>query len=163
MVSLLIIGILLGMATLSIGNNANQRNIREEMRSLQQKMLLASREAIINHLEIGLRFSSTGYQFLLLDEKNQWRPLENDRLFRAHSLATSNRFFLQVEEQDVTLPSSSALPHLFFLSSGEQTPFQVDLHSTEKDFFRLRGDLNGLIQLTEIKPKARQASQENNP
>lgn len=172
MVSLLIIGILLGMATLSIGNDGQRRNTQEEMSRLRHKILLAARESVINHQEIGLRFFSDGYQFFMMNEKNQWVSIEDDRFFRARTLPATSKLFLQVEGQRVALSSSSpssssfsssspGLPQLFFLSSGEQTPFQVKLRASGKDVFRLSGDLSGSLQLSEINVLKKGASQDD--
>ena len=148
MVVLLIIGILLGMATLSIGHHGARRKIQEERTALRQKMVLAADEAVINQQEIGVRFFSGGYVFLLQDEKNRWRSPAQDRFFQpyawpVHSIVLS----LQVEGEKVTVPDAPlGLPQLFFLSSGEQTPFQIELQDgSAGERFPLTGDWNGVL------------------
>lgn len=152
MVVLLIIGILLGMATLSIGDGA-RRHAREAMRLLQHSMVLAAREAVINQQERGVRFFSGGYVFLMLDKKNRWHAPENDRFFRVRTLPANSAFFLEVEGRPVEIPSVPlGVPHLFVFSSGEQTPFRLEMRASGGALWRLTGDLKGALKMLEIQP-----------
>lgn len=147
MVVLLIIGILLGMATLSIGHHGARRKIQEEITALRQKMVMAADEAVINQQEIGVRFFSGGYVFLLWDEKNRWSSPPQDRFFQPYTWSVHPIVLsLQVEGQGVTVPDAVlGVPQLFFLSSGEQTPFLIELQDGSADErLHLTGDWNGV-------------------
>ena len=150
MISLLIIGILLGMATLSLRNDSGNRNLKKEIGMLRHNMILAAREAVINHQEIGLRISAHDYQFLSFNEQQQWVVPPGDPFFRPHSLPANSTLILHVEGQRITLPPSPAgLPQLFFFSSGEQIPFQMEIHTSNLKRFQLSGDLNGSLHLSQ--------------
>lgn len=147
MVVLLIVGIMLGMATLSF--TPDRRHVTEEARRLRQVLLSAAREAVINHQEIGVRFSAVGYQVVVLDATHHWRVPGNDALFRFRSLPDQSHLSLSVEGQRMTLVATSdGPPHIVLSSSGEQTPFRMALRAPTGDAVRLVGELNGALRLS---------------
>src|SRR5690606_18671268 len=75
MVVVLIIGIMLTFATLSVGDRAAGDTIEPEARRLQELFRLASEEAELKGFEIGFRHTPTLYQFLAIDTDGDWKPI----------------------------------------------------------------------------------------
>lgn len=174
-VVILIVGILATFATLSIGNRPMEDKLDNESRRMQAIIRLASEEAEAKGVEIGLRFSETGYRLLVLDGSRKWTDYEKDGSLRRRLLADPVHVGLRVDGRPIQLlpeqppesaeqqkketdsPSMTAEakkklePQVLLLSSGEMTPFSLDLLAPGVGFFyRLEGDLLGRLKLTRI-------------
>lgn len=152
--SLFIIGIMVSMAVLSVGNDGPNRITKEAMTTLKHLLTLASRESVINHQEIGVHFFTRSYEFLLLNEKKEWSSFADDPVFRVRPLPKGVRLSLHVEGVSVTLSTdekkskNKILPHLVLFSSGEMIPFRLEMVSTEGERFFLSGTLMGILKLS---------------
>ncbi|QEP44366.1 type II secretion system protein GspH [Ectothiorhodospiraceae bacterium BW-2] len=141
MVVLVIIAIIMAMAVLSVGDGGLTRRLQQERQRLATLIELAGDEAILRGQVIGVRFEQDSYRFMHY-EAQQWLPYEADKIFRPRQLPEGGEFKLWLEELEVSLEEDllaqamqsdegelpETRPHIMLLSSGERTPFEVELH-----------------------------------
>ncbi len=133
MVVMVIIGVIIGFAALSIGDGGRGERIETEARRLAALMQLTGDEAILNGSQLGLFLTPEGYRFLMLGEK-KWEPVEGDQLLRARKLPDGVAVELRVEGMPVVVEKDPKKlePHLIFLSSGDRTPFEMELGPADR-------------------------------
>ncbi|RMD79145.1 MAG: type II secretion system protein GspH, partial [Gammaproteobacteria bacterium] len=152
LVVVLIVALLASLASLSLGGRRDRAG--EEARRLAALLELAAQEAVLQGRELGVELRPEGYRFLVLGEGprgRRWLPLSGDRLLRERRLPPS----VLVEELEVegreALPAGAgeALGRLYFLSSGEATPFRLRLApaSGEGPAWLVAGDRRGRVRL----------------
>jgi general secretion pathway protein H len=153
-----IIGLLVGAATLSMGALGNDREIEQEARRLRSMIGLLNEEALMQTRDYGVMFTETGYRFLVFDyQQSKWVEPLTDELLERHTLEPqlSLRLFLDgrdvplernFEAQDVDDPE----PQIMLLSSGEVTPFMIELTRYGNDGrYELTAELDGTVTVTE--------------
>jgi len=131
LVVLLIIGVTLTMATLAIGPLLGRRDGGDEAQRLGALVQLAREQAVLQGVEHGLALSRDGYRVLALGEDG-WQPVEGSA-YRARTLPPPFRLRLTVEGRGVELAAEPPdEPQLLLLSSGETTPFALELAGAER-------------------------------
>ena len=97
----------------------------------------------------GVRFTETGYAFLVLDEEGKWRLADDSNLLSDYELPAGLSLQLQVEGRPVDLnkDQDSLQPQVLLLSSGEGTDFTLTLNSEDNHDYILSGDLTGQLEL----------------
>lgn len=152
LVVMAIIGILLGMAVLSIGLAEDPRSPRREMDRLAALVQVVSDEALLQGRDFGLLLEQDAYRFLVYNyDKGQWEDQGADQRLRSRTLPEGQRFSLVVEGQIVPLDEPGdeeqrLVPHVSILSSGEYTAFDLELYrefSEESEW--LRGTMSGAL------------------
>lgn len=132
LVTLVIIGIIVSVATLAISNPAGDKLIEEQSR-LTALFQLAQEEAIMQGREFGMEFWENGYAFYELNDVRQWRPLEEDQLLHSRELPNGMRMQLFLEDTEIAMNAvPKDKPHVFILSSGETTPFKLDMNFNDE-------------------------------
>ena len=174
-VVILVVGILVTFAMLSIGNRPMEDKLENEARRVQAIIQLAAEESEAKGVEIGLRFSETGYRLLTVDTSKKWDDYEDQGSLRRRQLAEPVYLGLRVDgrpiqllpeeppesadkkQQDQDSPSMTAEakkklePQVLLLSSGEMSPFSLDLAAPGVVFFyRLEGDTLGRLTLKRL-------------
>lgn len=173
-VVILITGILVTFAMLSIGNRPMEDKLENEARRLQAIIQLAAEESEARGVEIGLRFSRSGFRLLAIDENRRWDDYERQGALRRRAVAEPLQLRLRVEGRPVELkaedpkevqdakpkedgelrPTDKAKaiePQILLLSSGEMTPFSLELIAPGLAYgYRLEGDLFGRLKLERI-------------
>jgi len=158
LVVIFIIGILATFAALKVGNRTLDDRLQTESERFAQLMQLAQEESQVKGMPIGLRFTSSGYQFLAPDEKGQWIDYSQGAL-QKRPLQTPFYAELQVEGRMVPpaqdqQPGSLALnqeqkvqPQILFLPGGEVTAFAVDMKVQGYPYyFHIESDALGRMQ-----------------
>jgi len=149
MVVVLIIGIMLSVATLSLRSDSHAELLKREATRLVALLDLASQEAVMRGEQLAVRFTDDGYAFMLL-QNGRWLPLDDDRPLRPRQLPDDIQLRLELEDNPPPslINEESDLPQVFLLSSGEITPFVVTLYSpgTERRF-HIKGSLLGRLEL----------------
>jgi general secretion pathway protein H len=84
LVVLVLIGIILSVAVLSAGGG-KERELEQEVQRMVSLMRLAKEEAVLNRVELAIKFSPNAYEFLR-QENDDWVPYTNHRLFRPRNL-----------------------------------------------------------------------------
>lgn len=147
-----IIGIIVSFAVLSVADRAQDDRLENEARRLEQIMRLASDEAILLGIELGMRSNGRNYGFVVIGEEGAWVPYLTDGPLRERSLPEGMELELVTEEFEPP-PAEDAefLPQLLFFSSGELSPFRLRLSGTGATrAWRINGDLLGKIELLPI-------------
>ena len=148
MVVVIIIGIVISFAVLSI--NSDDKTLDEEARRLQALINLTSQEAILQSKELALQFNENGYEFLVFDGE-KWQAIADDEILRPRTLPDNVAVDYEPEGQKLTLKGmddEAKPPRIYFLSSGEMTPFRLSLHRRgELDGYVLTGSARGKTEL----------------
>lgn len=148
MAVILIIGIIVSFASLSIGQNSS-RIVQEEVERLHGLIQLAGEEAVLQGREIALEFDRDRYQFLELGGDG-WQPIEEDKMFRKRPLPETVELELTLEGVETNFEDKQKLPRIFILSSGELTPFNLILSIDEGEKYSLQGEFNGKLILKRV-------------
>lgn len=164
LVVVVIIGVFVGIATLSTDLVNFDRKMAQESGRLQSLLLLASEDALLQSQDYGVRFFSGGYEFMVFDHASQsWRPVADDKIFTVREL---DRMILElrVDGRDVTLDAERDIPppsdvdgsdadadpdnentdeedepllptpQVMIFSSGEFTPFELTILNETEPF-----------------------------
>lgn len=145
----LIIGIIISFASLSIGQNSS-RVVQDEVERLHGLIRLAGEEAVLQGRELALEFDRDSYRFLELGVKD-WQPVQEDPMLRERPLPEAIEFELLLEGVETSFEDKKNLPKIFILSSGELTPFEMTLKTDEGEEYLLQGLINGKLILTQGK------------
>ena len=150
LVALLIIGILVGAAGLSLRGDPWDGQLREETRRLAVLLELAAEDALLETRELALRLDRDGYRFLRL-QQGQWVAIA-DGVLRPRGLPPGLELEWRLREGGPALDEggdddAQGSPQVYILSSGEMTPFTLRLHPPARDFrYELRADLLGQLE-----------------
>ena len=151
LVVIVLLGIVTSFAVLSMGSSSSERKMEEEAKRLHALIRLVREEAIIQAKEIAMEINKQEYSFLEYKNK-KWIPLTS-KIF--HPRAVKDELELRVEteiQSKLFEEKESALLRLYFLSSGEQTPFQMRISVKDEPdpYYRLSGEFNGKLKLENI-------------
>jgi general secretion pathway protein H len=150
LVVMLIIGIVLSFAMLSL--NGDKHELENEAQRLQALIALTGQEAVLQSKELAMQFSDDGYVFEAYDGE-KWQPLENDETLRQRTLPDDLVLEYRAEGDSMTLggdddDGKKAPPRIYFLSSGEVSPFELTLRRRGgSEVYTLTGDLRGKTEL----------------
>lgn len=154
LVVVLIIGIIANFAVLSLGGRALDDRLDTEARRLEQVLRLALEEAEIKGVEIGFRHTDAGYHFIARDNEGQWQDYAQSGVLRPRNLP--DPFFIELRVEGRAVPPAQEVegedrklePQVLLLSSGELTPFSLDLKAPRHPLgYRLQGDALGKLVL----------------
>jgi len=151
LVVVVLLGIVTSLAVLSIGTSGSERAMEEEAKRLHALIKLVREEAIIQAKEIAMEINKQEYGFLEYKDK-KWIPLTN-KIFQARSIKDDLEFRVETEtESKIFTSEKPKLLRLYFLSSGEQTPFQMKINVKEQSqpYYNLTGLFNGKLKLERI-------------
>ena len=151
LVVIVLLGIVTSFAVLSMGSGSAEREMEEEAKRLHALIKLVREESIIQAKEIAMEINKQEYSFLEYKEK-KWIPLIG-KIFRPRSMNNELKFRVETELQSTLFEDKKAkLLRLYFLSSGEQTPFQmkVNVKGEEYPYYKLVGYFNGKLELERI-------------
>jgi general secretion pathway protein H len=151
MVVVIIIGVLINFVTISFGRNSPQDQLKTEADRLSSLIGLASEEALLRSMLIGVDIGEEEYGFMRLEEGN-WIPID-DNLFRTRELPEGMRLLSIASTQQIGEDEEEDLPEIILLNSGEMTPFELKLSSDRIDsYYRLTGNEMGERKLDHVSP-----------
>jgi general secretion pathway protein H len=139
LVVIVIIGVMVSMATLSIGLLGGDRQSEEEARRVWAVIRQAREEAELQAIDLAVFVGATDYEFLRFDtRRNQWQPIVDDKLYAPRTLPEGLRFRLWMEGREIVLKpglpdrskkdeSEKWPPQLTVLSSGDVVPFELQI------------------------------------
>jgi general secretion pathway protein H len=148
LVVVLIIGIIITFAALSLGNRALDSQLENEAERLHQLFAVATEDAEVQGLELGWRYTQQSYEFLVLNQAGSWEAFEAGPL-RERNLPDVLYIDLSVEGR--TIPPAATAgkqlePQVLLLSSGDSSPFRLDLHARNyHPYVRVEGDALGRL------------------
>ncbi len=150
LVVVFIIGVILGFATLNLSGRALDDKAQEEARRLVALLELARDDAGFTGFELGWRQTEEGYQFLALSDQG-WTAYGEGTPLRERTLPEPLRLVVKVDDLPINTDDSQALPQLMLLSSGEMTPFSIELGAKALDIvFVISGNLLGELKLERV-------------
>ena len=125
LVVMLIMSVMAGMIVISFPSFTQNADLEKEARRLQLLFGMARTEAVLDSMEFGFKASKGGYQFLQYDDATQkWQKMSKP--FHERELVDDFRLTLKIEESEFSLPGKN-VPPVLILSSGEMTPFKLEL------------------------------------
>jgi len=139
LVVIVIIGVMVTMATLSVGVLGADREVEEETRRFWAVVRQAREEAELQAIDVAVFVGTTDYEFLRFDtRRNEWMPVVDDKLYAQRKLPEGLRFRLWMENREIVLKpglpdrskkdeSQKWPPQLTVLSSGDVVPFELQL------------------------------------
>lgn len=155
LIELLVVVVLLGIVTsfavLSMGSGSTERKMEEEAKRLHALIKLVREESIIQAKEIAMEINKQEYSFLEYKDK-KWIPLTS-KIFHARSIKDELEFRVDAEIKSKIFESEKQkLLRLYFLSSGEQTPFEMKINVKDipHPYYRLVGQFNGKLELERV-------------
>lgn len=149
LVVVIIVSIITSMALLSLNLDQGHQG-EEEAKRITALLKLAGQQAIISDRELVLEVAKDGYRFLQYRDQ-QWLPVEDDVL-RPRELPDGVHLDTyiyganagQADEQE------PMLPRIYLLSSGEITPFEIDVQADDDmTVYRITGQGGGKVALAE--------------
>ncbi len=146
MVVILLVGLLVSFAVLSVGGPSPRQIQHEEARRILARMDLAREEAVMQARSLGVRFERDGYLFYGLGD-GQWRMLEQGGLLDPRELPEAVSIDVEIDGLDVELfggdeeaedgdadDEDAVRPQIFFLAGGEIVPeFNIRILSEDTD------------------------------
>ncbi len=160
LVVIVIIGIAVSFATLAFGDNQADR-MAHKSQQLAALIDLAKEQAIFNSEELGILFTKDSYAFYKLTsvldrdkkERSVWTPIEGDRILSKRTLPDSLSYELFLEGIQVNFSAANLkeiTPHVFVLSDGSISPFELKLTSNTDHEFKMVMAENGKYEIDAI-------------
>lgn len=145
LVVVVIIGIILTFAVLTVGDRSRAESVEQETERLAALLKLSSEEAVLQARELALQLTADGYAFLALD-RDTWKTLVDDELLRPRRLPAEVELTATIEGEVASGQGEDEReqPRIYLLSSGEMTAFTLDLRDA-KSHYRLRGEPDGKL------------------
>ncbi len=170
LVVILIIGIMITGISLSIGNRSVDDRLQSESERLEQLVNYAAETAQVQGMEIGLRSTTEGFEFMAQDMQGLWQTIDAGPL-RPRQIEAPFYLDLWVEGQKVSpikvdrekeradlaaekgedsdarlklneSPKNRPQPQVFLLSSGDASAFAIDLKlKNYASYYRLECDV----------------------
>lgn len=151
LVVIILLGIVTSLAVISVGTSGVERKMEEEAKRLHALIRLTREESIIQAKEIAFEVSKQDYQFLEYKEK-KWVPVIN-KVFKKRSLPAELELRLETEsELKLFEAENEEWRRLYFLSSGEQTPFKMKINVKNKaeNYYQISGQFNGKLKIEHV-------------
>ncbi|MEE2025412.1 MULTISPECIES: type II secretion system minor pseudopilin GspH [Alkalimonas] len=172
---LLLSGLLVSAVVVNFSWDSRDDQLEKEAYRFQQLFHYAAETALMRQQEWGVQITPSGYQFLVyLPEEDIWQPADTPASLGWHDLAPHQQLKLELEglpwQEDSLLGSlnwdsdrlehmqtddeeAAVLPHIFILSSGEITPFELVLQDESQRpywYVQIRGEFSIPIQRSEV-------------
>jgi len=151
LVVIVLVGIVTSFAVLSMGTSGPERKMEEEAKRLHALIRLVREESIIQAKEIAMEINKQEYSFLEYKNK-KWIPLTS-KIFKTRSMNEALNFSVETELKSKLIEDKELkYLRLYFLSSGEQTPFQmiIKMKDINYPYYQLKGEFNGKLTLKRI-------------
>lgn len=152
LVVIVIIGILVGMTTISVGVLGGDRELRDEADRFTDVLASAHEMAELEGRDYGFRLQPSGYEILRFEGREQrWTAGIGDRDFEAHELPDGVVPELEIEGRRVLLRVSDApeerAPQILLFASGDVTPYRLTLRRTGGDSLLIEGEADGTMKI----------------
>lgn len=159
LVVMVLIGVVAGLASLSLGDGG-ERLLRSEAERLAATLKLARDELLITgESDRALGLHRDGYSFLELvvldDNTREWRPLVDAQLGPRQLEQGVLELQLELDGQRKPLPQTQGWePHILLGNTGEMTPALISMQVQGKDLVRhITVTLEGHIEVQDAIPQ----------
>ena len=160
LVVIVIVGIIMSIAVLSLSLVGGDRDVRNEALRVVSLLEVAQDESMLQGREFGLELMQGSYRFVELDPfTGQWNEIIGDDTLRLRELPAELELALFIEDRRVLLRADPAstddeerdienyAPHVLIYSSGDMTPFELHfLRDVDDATVAIRSDLTGTIE-----------------
>jgi len=158
LIVMVMIGLITGMAMLSMGAADPRDQQKFEAERLVKLLELASREAIARGEIIGLELFSQGYRFAFI-QNQKWHQETSDMVFKPRVLMPQMLLVLVMDKQTVALKREpietfKPEPQIILTPDGDMELFQIRMTMENGDSIFLVGNTqdDGLVIGNENKP-----------
>ncbi|MEJ2403367.1 MAG: type II secretion system minor pseudopilin GspH [Candidatus Thiodiazotropha sp.] len=146
-----IIAIVINLVSISMGRNTPADRLKEEADRLTSLIQLASEEALLRSVLIGVDIAEDHYGFLSLSEEGNWETVD-DTLFRDRELPEPMTLSIATSLKDGD-NEEKRTPEIILMNSGEMTPFEMKISSRDAEsYYRLTGNEVGELALEHVSP-----------
>ena len=129
LVVLFIVSIMTGIAVVNLPRFTQSGNFDTEADRLKVVLEMLRDDALVQANEYGFKPERNGYQFYIYNDLQQnWLLLE-ERPFIERELQGEVKLSLTVEGDELKLGEEGEAPPVLILSSGEITPFELEIQS----------------------------------
>ncbi len=171
LVTIVIVGIVLSIVTLSLNLAGDDREIRREVQRLMSILEVAQDDAMLQGREFGIEFLLGAYRFVEYDSLSElWLEIPGEDVLRMRALPEGMELSLRLEDKlmtleenpialaangdedndDRTLQAKNYTPHVLIFSSGEMTPFELRIRRlTDQLSVALQSDLLGNLEFVD--------------
>jgi general secretion pathway protein H len=137
LIAMVLIGLMTGMAMLSMGNVDQSKQQQLEAKRLSMLLELAEQEAMVRSDAIAVELFSLGYRFLSL-QGNQWQPITDDAIFKAYELQRPLQLTLQQDRQPAYLNQQAGMtqnpqPQLIITPDGLSENIHISIAHNKTD------------------------------
>jgi general secretion pathway protein H len=155
LVVVVILAVLAGALTLAMGGLGGERQLEQQARRTQALIGYACEQAELVGRDIGVSVDTHGYRF---SRRNgaAWLPVESDELRAREWLAGTQAALSSDGHAIVVGDDFPEKPQLVCFSSGELTPFRLELRLTDlAQGWQLDGAPDGGLKIAEVNIRAR--------
>lgn len=168
LVTIVIIGIILSIAVMSLSLVGDDREVRKEAQRLMSLLEVAKDDAVLQGREFGVEFLLGSYRFVEYEPlSGQWLDILGEDLLRTRQIPEEMEISLFLEDKRITLEENpieladadradattqarNYAPHIMIFSSGDMTPFEVHINRvTDSLSVALQGDLLGNLEFVD--------------
>ncbi|MDR3389164.1 MAG: type II secretion system minor pseudopilin GspH [Rudaea sp.] len=155
LVVMVILGVLAAALTLAVGGSGGERRLAREAEQTQALLGFACEQAELTGREIGVSINISGYRFSHL-ERDTWETFAGGEL-RPRKWSSGGSAALSRDGHPVEItPQYPDKPQLLCFSSGELTPFRLDLGLGDVPRrYRLDGQPDGTVRLVAVDTRVR--------
>ena len=151
LIVLVLIGLITGMAMLSMGTADPRDQQKLEADRLVKLLELASQEAITRGEVLGLELFEHGYRFTVV-KKQKWQPEVTDMIFKERELLPQMTLAFSMHQQAAFLNKLAVQgvepkPQIILTPDGEMDSFQISLtmQNSDSTFLLTNTQNDGLV------------------
>ncbi len=150
LIVLVLIGVITGVAMLSMGTSDPRDQQKFEADRLVKLLNLATQESMARGDVMGIEFFENGYRFAVV-KKQKWQPEVSDMVFKERELLPQMRLAFSMNQQNMMINKRVTLglepkPQIIITPDGEMDLFQISLRlqNSNSIFFLTNTSQDGL-------------------
>jgi general secretion pathway protein H len=155
LVVVVILAVLAGAVTLAVGSVGGERQLAREAEQLRALFSYACEQAELSGRDLGITLDAQGYRFSIAN-RDTWIAAQAAEL-RPRKWLAGSAPTLTRDDLSITIAEKSPdKPQLVCFSSGELTPFRLELALADLDKrYRIDGQPDGDIKLSTVESRVR--------